>query len=289
MIGMVRPAPRPAPSPCLPPSTCRGPQPVAPLQRQPTPGRVLHTLTLTLTLTLTRRPSAPRWPSPAPCRCSRALPRSRAPPSPCPSAPSKLLAPGLPKRLLTKTPRGKVHYAVRKVASLQVSVYITTGTGCAPCDTSAHTHSVTTAFRWLPRLQAAREQRRVVPRAAPPPQHRRLSNLRCALPPPTQPRSTAPRSSSQLTLRGAAFAAAARAGRPHICHARPPGPEQNRRGVAVLPRPAANRHHRLLSAPEARRLRQRRRPEVDEHAARAPRCRAPPSAARDRRDMARRL
>ena len=92
MIGMVRPAPRPAPSPCLPPSTCRGPQPVAPLQRQPTPGRVLHTLTLTLTLTLTRRPSAPRWPSPAPCRCSRALPRSRAPPSPCPSAPSKLLA-----------------------------------------------------------------------------------------------------------------------------------------------------------------------------------------------------
>ena len=30
MIGMVRPAPRPAPSPCLPPSTCRGPQPFAP-------------------------------------------------------------------------------------------------------------------------------------------------------------------------------------------------------------------------------------------------------------------
>ena len=87
--------------------------------------------------------------------------------------------------------------------------------------------------------------------------------------------------------RGAVVAAAARAGRPHICHARPPGPEQNRRGVAVLPRPVANRYHRLLSAPEARRLRQRCRPEVDEHAARAPRRRAPSPAARDRRDMAR--
>ena len=90
-----------------------------------------------------------------------------------------------------------------------------------------------------------------------------------------------------LTLRGAVVAAASRASGPHICHARPPGPEQNRRRLALLPRTVANRHRCLHQAPEAWRLRQRRRPEVDEHAARAPRRRAPPPSARDRRDMAR--
>ena len=90
-----------------------------------------------------------------------------------------------------------------------------------------------------------------------------------------------------LTLRGAVVAAAGRASGPHICHARPAGPEQNRRRLALLPRTVANRHRCLHQAPEAWRLRQRRRPEVDEHAARAPRRRAPPPSARDRRDMAR--
>ena len=90
-----------------------------------------------------------------------------------------------------------------------------------------------------------------------------------------------------LTLRGAVVAAAGRASGPHICHARPAGPEQNRRRLALLPRAVANRHRCLHQAPEAWRLRQRGRPEVDEHAARAPRRRAPPPSARDRRDMAR--
>lgn len=90
-----------------------------------------------------------------------------------------------------------------------------------------------------------------------------------------------------LTLRGAVVAAAARASGPHLCHARPPGSEQNRRRLALLPPTVANRHRFLRQAPEAWRLRQRRRPEVDEHAARAPRRRAPSPSARDRRDMAR--
>ena len=90
-----------------------------------------------------------------------------------------------------------------------------------------------------------------------------------------------------LTLRGAVVAAAGRASGPHICHARPAGPEQNRRRLALLPRAVANCHRCMHKAPEAWRLRQRRWTEVDEHAARAPRRRAPPPSARDRRDMAR--
>ena len=92
MIGMVRrPGPRRAPRPQRAAASglsLHSPSSSAPMRHPPSPCRVLHTLTLTLTLA--RRPSAPRWPSRAPCRCSRTPPRSRAPPSRCPSAPSKL-------------------------------------------------------------------------------------------------------------------------------------------------------------------------------------------------------
>ena len=88
---------------------------------------------------------------------------------------------------------------------------------------------------------------------------------------------------------GAAVAAAARAGRPPLRPARSPRAEQGRGRLALLPQPPARRHHRVLAAPEARRLRRCQQAPVDEQAARPPGHRAPPPAARHRRHLARRL